>query len=58
MSTTLANSWYAHYANLAAASTDDDKLPGKFCLVLPPNTAAGTCCDNLVSVPDCVAMLI
>jgi hypothetical protein len=58
MPPTLANSWSAHYAKLAAASTDDDKLPGKYALVLPPTTAAGTCRDNLVSVPDCVAMLV
>jgi hypothetical protein len=58
MSTTLANSWSAHYAKLAAASTDDDKLPGKYAMVLPPTTAASTCRDNLVSVPDCVALLI
>jgi hypothetical protein len=58
MSTTLANSWSAHYAKLAATSTDDDKLPEKYSLVLPPSTAAGTCRDNLISVPDCVALLI
>jgi hypothetical protein len=58
MSTSLANSWSAHYAKLAAASTDDAKLPEKYSLVLPPSTAAGTCRDNLISVPDCVAMLI
>jgi hypothetical protein len=58
MSTNLANSWSAHYAKLAATSKDDDKLPAKYSLVLPPTTAAATCRENLVSVPDCVAMLI
>ncbi len=58
MSTTLANSWSAHDGKLMAASTEDDKLPGKYSLVLPPTTNASTCRDNLVSVPDCVALLI
>jgi hypothetical protein len=58
MSTTLSNSWSAHYAKLAANSKDDDALPTRYSLVLPPTTAAGTCRENLVSVPDCVAMLI
>jgi hypothetical protein len=58
MSTTLANSWSAHYAKLAATSTDNEKLPGKYSLVLPPTTTANTCRENLVSVPDCVAVLI
>jgi hypothetical protein len=59
MSTTLANSWSAHYyAKLAAASMDDEKLPEKYSLVLPPTAAAGTSRENLVSVPDCISMLI
>jgi hypothetical protein len=58
MSNTLANSWSAHYAKLASASKDDDKLPAEYFLVLPPLTSTQTCCDNLISVPDCVAMLI
>lgn len=58
MSTSLANSWSAHYAKLAATSKDDDELPTKYSLVLPPATTAGTCRENLISVPDCVAMLI
>jgi hypothetical protein len=58
MSNTLANSWSAHYAKLASASKDDNKLPTKYSLVLSPLTSAQTCHDNLISVPDCVAMLI
>jgi hypothetical protein len=54
----LANSWSAHYAKLAAASKDDDKLPMKYSRVLPPLTNSQTCRENLISVPDCVAMLI
>jgi hypothetical protein len=58
MFNTLANSWSAHYAKLASVSKDDDKLPTKYSLVLPPLTNAQTCRDNLISVPNCVAMLI
>jgi hypothetical protein len=54
----LANSWSAYYAKLASASKDDDKLPTKYSQVLPPLTNSKTCHDNLISVPDCVAMLI
>jgi hypothetical protein len=45
-------------AKLAATSTGDDKLPRKYSLVLPPTTATNTCRENLVSVPDCFALLI
>jgi hypothetical protein len=58
MPSNLPNSWSAHYAKLAAANNDDDKLPGKYSLVLPLMTAAGTCHINLVLVPNCVTMLI
>jgi hypothetical protein len=58
MTTNLANSWSAHYAKLAATATDDENLPARYSRVLPPATTAGTCRDNLVSVPDCVAMLV
>jgi hypothetical protein len=58
MSTTFANSWSAYFAKLAAASKDDNKLLGKYSLVLPLTTAAGTCRDNLISVADCVALLV
>jgi hypothetical protein len=58
MSITLANAWSANYAKLAAASTYDDKLPGKYSLVLPPTTIATTCCDSFLSLPDCKFILI
>jgi hypothetical protein len=54
----LANSWASHYARLAGNSRDDDKLPMKYAMVLPPSTSAGDCRENLSSVPDCVAMTI
>ncbi len=58
MTPLLAHSWSAHYARLAASSRDDEHLPGQYSLVLPTTTSAGTCRENLISVPDCVAMLI
>jgi hypothetical protein len=53
-----ANSWSAHFAKLAAIDKDDNSLPAKYALVLPPSTLASTCYENLVSVPNCVALLI
>jgi hypothetical protein len=44
--------------NWPQASKDDDKLPTKYSQVLPPLTNSTTCRDNLISVPDCVAILI
>jgi hypothetical protein len=54
----LANSWSAQYAKLASGSKDDDKLPTKYFQFLPPLTNSKTCRENLISVSNCVAMLI
>jgi hypothetical protein len=53
-----SNSWSAHFAKLAAILKDNDSLPAKYALVLPPSTLASTCRYNLLSVPDCFALLI